>query len=234
MEHVTPVDTISRTEHIAKELERIILNGEMQEDDRLPTQNELAQQFNVGSRTVREALKKLETKGLIYIQQGKGIFVKKKNFDFYLESIASTISSELPRDKKVLLDLTKTREIIELFAISEYMHHPSSDIVNQLEAIIQHMEKEKNNGSQKNYRNLDIQFHQTLVCCTNNQILISFYRHLTNLMLFSTSKTERPESFQGLKEHKELIIALKNMDASRAPSLIKEHLEHTNETIRSL
>lgn len=234
MEHVTPVDTISRTEHIVKELERIILNGDMHEDDRLPTQNELAQQFNVGSRTVREALKKLETKGLIYIQQGKGIFVKKQNFDFYLESIASSISSELPRDKKVLLDLTKTREIIELFAISEYMRNPSSEIVIKLESLINQMEIEKSKRAQSSYRNLDIQFHQTLVCCTDNQILISFYRHLTNLMLYSTSKTERPESFQGFKEHKELIAALKSMDAARALALIKEHLEHTSETIRAL
>lgn len=107
MEKVIPVDTISRTEHITRELERIVLSDKMQEGDRLPSQNDLAIQFNVGTRTVREALKNLETKGLVSIQQGRGIFVKKQNLDFYLESIASTFSHKLSFNKKMLLDLTK-------------------------------------------------------------------------------------------------------------------------------
>jgi len=234
MEKVKPVDTTSRTEYITRELERIVLSDQMNEGDRLPSQNELAQQFNVGTRTVREALKNLETKGLISIRQGKGIFVKKQSLDFYFQSIASTFSHDLSYNKKMLLDLTKTRELIELYAISTYMKHPNTSILDTLESIILRMEEKRKADSLEDYRKLDIMFHQTLVSAADNEVIDYLYKHMTNLMLYSTERTEKLYNFQGFSEHKELIKAMRILDVQKATELVKEHLEHTYETIQKL
>jgi len=234
LEQVTPVDRLSRTDHITRELERIVLSDSMNDGDRLPSQNELAEQFNVGTRTVREALKNLETKGLVSIQQGRGIFAKKQGLDFYFESIANTFSLELSCNKSILLDLTKTRELIELNAISQYIANPRPEIVDELESIISEMEAARLAKSLDQYRKLDIKFHQTLVSAMDNTVITYLYKHLTKLMLFSVAKTENLYNFQGFSEHKELIAAMKALDGTRATQLIRLHLEHTYQTIERL
>jgi DNA-binding FadR family transcriptional regulator len=234
LENVTPVDRLSRTDYITRELERIVLSEAMKDGERLPSQKELADQFNVGTRTVREALKNLETKGLISIQQGRGIFVKKQGLDFYFESIANTFSNELSYNKSILLDLTKTRELIELSAITKYFEHPNIEIINKLEVLADKMEKVRTTGELDLYRKFDIKFHQMLVSAMGNVVIDYLYKHLTKLMLYSIAKTENLYNFQGFSEHKELITAMKDMNKERAIQLIKIHLEHTYQTIEKL
>jgi GntR family transcriptional regulator len=53
-----------------------IVNGELRSGDRIPTENELQQMFEVSRATVRQALQNLEQDGLISRQPGKGSFVQ--------------------------------------------------------------------------------------------------------------------------------------------------------------
>lgn len=235
MDKIKPFDKMSRTEYITREIERLVLSDIYKEMDKLPSQSEFAVKFNVGTRTVREALKNLETKGLITIEQGKGNFVKKKNLDFYLQSLANTFSYELPHNKKILLDLTKTRELLECNAAKTLLDHPEVlTIINKLEKIVDEMEKYHNSNDLYQYRELDILFHQTLIGSTENEVIIYLYKHLTNLMLYSIMNTESLYNFQGFQEHKEIIKALKEQDVKKATAVIKDHLKHTYHTLETL
>jgi GntR family transcriptional repressor for pyruvate dehydrogenase complex len=55
---------------IAELIKQAILSEEFKEGDRLPPERDLAAQFQVGRMTIREALRTLETKGLIAIRKG--------------------------------------------------------------------------------------------------------------------------------------------------------------------
>ena len=55
----------------------MIQNGVYREGDRLPPIMEMARQFGVGHPTVREALKKLETVGVVEIRHGSGVYVSR-------------------------------------------------------------------------------------------------------------------------------------------------------------
>ena len=63
---------------IAEVIKTAILSQKYKEGDRLPAERELATQFQVGRMTIREALRTLETKGLITIKKGSsgGAFVQ--------------------------------------------------------------------------------------------------------------------------------------------------------------
>ena len=56
-------------------LEEKIATGEWRDGDRLPTESELASQFNISNITVKRAVLELVDKGLLYRQRGKGTFV---------------------------------------------------------------------------------------------------------------------------------------------------------------
>ena len=53
-----------------------ILEGEYKEGERLPTEHEMAAEFQVSRPIVREALRRLRERGLIYSRQGAGSFVR--------------------------------------------------------------------------------------------------------------------------------------------------------------
>ena len=71
----TPVSTERVSDVIAERLAAAIRDGTLQPGDRLPTEAELAREFQVGRTSVREGLQKLRAHGLIESRKGLGAFV---------------------------------------------------------------------------------------------------------------------------------------------------------------
>ncbi|MDB6226705.1 GntR family transcriptional regulator [Lactobacillus amylovorus] len=64
---------------MAEKLKHEIETGEYQPNDQLPKEFDLARSYNVSRITVRNAMKELESQGLIYRIQGAGTYVKERN-----------------------------------------------------------------------------------------------------------------------------------------------------------
>ena len=64
------VERKTLSEQVAELLEKDILEGRLREDDQLPAERELMEQFGVGRPAVREALFYLQRLGLIAINSG--------------------------------------------------------------------------------------------------------------------------------------------------------------------
>ncbi|HHU89360.1 MAG TPA: FadR family transcriptional regulator, partial [Spirochaetales bacterium] len=84
---------------IARQIEELILNKVYAAGDILPSQQELAETFNASSRSIREAFKQLEAKGLLEVSQGKRAVVKSNNLDQFVASLSSTLISKHTTDK---------------------------------------------------------------------------------------------------------------------------------------
>lgn len=73
-------DTVARRkslgEVVFERLQQAIKSGAYQSDERLPTEHELAAEFQVSRPVVRDALKQLRDRGLVYSRQGAGTFVR--------------------------------------------------------------------------------------------------------------------------------------------------------------
>ncbi|GAA0354183.1 pyruvate dehydrogenase complex transcriptional repressor PdhR [Bowmanella denitrificans] len=66
------------SEVIMEQLESMILDGKLAAGERLPSERELAERFAVSRPSLREAIQKLEVKGLVVRKQGGGTFVQTK------------------------------------------------------------------------------------------------------------------------------------------------------------
>jgi len=78
---------------IAKSIRDAIVSGNLPVDERLPSEAELSDQFNVSRSTVREALKRLAAQSLIRTQRGAtgGAFVNRLRFeDAYGQQITTS------------------------------------------------------------------------------------------------------------------------------------------------
>ncbi|MCJ7841541.1 GntR family transcriptional regulator [Lederbergia sp. NSJ-179] len=75
-------------------------SGELKEHDKLPSERELCEMYNVSRTTVRQAMQELEKEHYIYKQHGKGTFVSAKTIDQSLVKFYS-FTEEMKKINKV-------------------------------------------------------------------------------------------------------------------------------------
>lgn len=93
----TSLDTESKVPYyyqIYKNILDSIQNGKFAIDKKIPNERDLCEKFNVSRTTIRNALKELEVKGMIFRGRGKGTYVKKRFFESHsLQNVSSIVDS---------------------------------------------------------------------------------------------------------------------------------------------
>ena len=124
----SPYTPIRAFEEVAEQIKGVILGKQLIPGDRLPAERSLAQQFQVGRLTIREALRTLETKGFIEIKKGSGggAFVAGHDLgavtsiikdNFLLEGLTSDQINEariacIEESEEIMADPERGREIV--------------------------------------------------------------------------------------------------------------------------
>lgn len=93
-----------------------IMNGDLQEDEALPSIRNLAQDIKISIMTIKKAYDELEQEGYIVTRQGKGSFVAPKNIELEREQARREIEEYF---QKVVALVNKfdinDQEVIDLF-----------------------------------------------------------------------------------------------------------------------
>lgn len=96
-------------EKVEQRLRQMLTEGVWEPGERLPTEAELAEMFGVSRLTVRMALQKLSTGGLVTIRAGEGTFAKKFSLRSYLDA-----ASDLYVTPEMLDDVRDFRKLLEV------------------------------------------------------------------------------------------------------------------------
>ncbi len=83
-----------------------IENGEYLENSKIPSEQELCEQFNISRPTVRQAIVELTNNGYLYKEKGKGTFVAKSKSVIDIKSYSgftdSILDSQVPGERDIL------------------------------------------------------------------------------------------------------------------------------------
>lgn len=112
------------------------IRDSMSPNDRLPSERELSTAFDVSRITVRQALKELEVRGLIYKVQGKGTFVS--DFETKKTDLASTYSfTEQMKSlgKKPETKILSFERVLVTSYLSSYLDMPVGTEVFEVERL---------------------------------------------------------------------------------------------------
>ena len=77
---------------IEQQLEFLILEGTLRPGEKLPPERELAKQFDVSRPSLREAIQRLEAKGLLLRRQGGGTFVQNSLWQSFSDPLVELLS----------------------------------------------------------------------------------------------------------------------------------------------
>jgi len=230
---IMPLSTETKSTQIASKLEELILNKTYVAGEPLPSQQELALQFSASSRSVREAFKHLEAKGLVQISQGKRAVVKSNNLDQFVESLSASLISNHTSDKKLLLDLMQVRTTVEVSATRELSRSGQRNLlvraIDHLTTKMEQLLPRLQAGDQEallQWNSLDFEFHKTLIDSNENVILTAIYENLSPLLYASMEQITNTyvELEKSTREHRYMVEALENGQTDLAVALTLVHL----------
>lgn len=106
-------------EQIKQQIIEQILNGELLEDEPLPSIRVLAQEIKISVMTIKKAYDQLESEGYIIVKQGKGTYIAPKNNELIQEQAQKKIEEYIVNiidiARKYNIDKKDIKELIDIF-----------------------------------------------------------------------------------------------------------------------
>ena len=221
----TQIEKIPReniTDQLFEILKKKIISKEWPAGTKIPSETELAEQFGVSRMSIRVALQKLNTLGLLEICVGEGTFVKELSF----ENIFSEISDLIGRDE-LLEYLAEYRKTIELDCIRLAIRRGGESELRALGDIVREMEQAALAGDFQKYVQADYRFHYHICKMTHNKLYEMSYASIRSLMQRSIEvnvmkgDTDPATALSiSYKSHLELFRALERRDEKYCITLI--------------
>ncbi|REE00197.1 FadR/GntR family transcriptional regulator [Marinoscillum furvescens] len=217
---------------VEESLTEAIRSGKFSPGQKIPTENELCEIFNVSRTAIREAIKKMNARGILDVRKGSGAYVS----EISVQNASETLNMffELSSDKDLVRQTIKTRQLIEPLIAKEAAKVRSDKhivlLTKNMEAMIRCDLEDK-----KKEADLDNDFHQILLSTTENSVLQLLISPIFNLMpKFKSSVFAKPndgdlinEKNIMIKHHENILSAVSNQDSNAAYTAMKEHLETT-------
>ncbi len=218
--NVEPVKSTRIYAEIVRQIRGLIADGQLKSGDRLPPERDLAERFRVSRTSVREALRALESTGLIEIRAGEGAFVRSISVESLVEPLALVILSQ----REVIADLYEARRLLEPPIAALAAQRASPDEVQELTRILDEQAKEVEAG--RTGLAQDAAFHTAIAHSAHNRAIS---RIVTTLMDLLTQTREeslqtpgRPE--RSHQDHRRILAAIQVRDEAAAQHAMLDHL----------
>lgn len=199
---------------VMEEIRSYIMNSGLQTGERLPTEMELAEKLGVSRGTVREALKALQTLGIVETVHGSGMFLK----EFSINTILENIPYGVVVNETELMELLEIRMALEVSFIKQVVRIISKDTLNALRDILKRMKECVDRGDREGYAREDFLFHQMLYKDLGNRLLVRLISTFVQL-LESTQNQEltlEPDLEASYLGHFELMKAIEKREPELA------------------
>ncbi|WP_134679039.1 FadR/GntR family transcriptional regulator [Paracoccus ravus] len=207
---------------------RSIKSGAFAPDERLPTEHDLAAEFEVSRPIIREALQRLREQGLIYSRRGAGSFVRsvglKQPLGFgQLENVAD------------LLNCYEFRITMEPVAAACAAERHDAQSLDRIAAALELMRDATNRQSHR--EDADFQFHLAIAQASENSYFATAMEalkdHIAVGMRFhgASVKRETMGLARVFDEHDRIFRAIKEGEAALAQQLMQEHLIGSRERL---
>lgn len=184
---------------------------------------ELEAHFGVSHTVMREALRVLETRGLVQVQHGKRVLVSLSPS----EALGVSLSTVFRLHNGTLLHLMEFRTMLETGVASLAAARRTDQDVRSMETCLEEMEQLID--SPKGYVDADVAFHNALVAATHNPVLTSVTNSLQGLLIESREVTFHGSGARALEAHRQLYEMVKAQDPEGAKDAMLQHLRETQE-----
>jgi GntR family transcriptional regulator, transcriptional repressor for pyruvate dehydrogenase complex len=216
---VEPINSPRIYEEIVRQIRTLISEGKLKSGDRLPPERDLAERFRVSRASVREALRSLESTGLIEIRLGEGTFVREISVDSLIEPLALVILTQ----REAVGELFEARRLLEPPIAGLAARRSTKEEIQEMERILEVQGKEVAAGGTGLAQ--DAAFHAAIASSTNNRAITRIVHAVIDLLTQS-----REESLQiagrPTRSHQDHLRILEAIRGRRSEVARRAMLDH--------
>lgn len=226
--------TASVAKQIAETIRAAILEGRIKVDERLPTEEELAQRYGVSRPTIREALKRLAAQNLIRSRRGPtgGNFVNRPTPGDLAESLSGAAMLLVSMGEFSHREIAAARLELQGLCCRLAATNRTDDHLARMEEELRVQRDESITDVE--FCASDVRFHRAIVDATGNG-LISFVMYgvveamtpVTNMVVFRVR--DRREI---VERHERLVTAIRDRDEGAAVAVLGDLIGYLNRQYR--
>jgi GntR family transcriptional regulator, transcriptional repressor for pyruvate dehydrogenase complex len=218
----TPVRANSVANQIVLQVREALFEGRFQPGDLLGSEKDLATQFDVSRITVRDALRTLETMGIVEIRVGAGggARIAYGNLDHYSDALSIQFKLSGVTEQEVFdLQIAIEGAAIELAASKRNQ----ADLDN-LASLLDEAEELLDNPAA--FTQSGQKFHLAITEASGNRALIAQFKAFRYVIWSKNAKRAKREiALHALKIHKNIYQAIEEGNPKSARKLMVDHLE---------
>ena len=199
-----------------------VASGEYVVGQKLPTQNAMQEIYGVSRNTMREALKKLETMGVVSIRQGDGTYLN----NLEMQSDMNRLYPLLQLNDTDLDELIEARKILETKTAEMAALRATEEDIKRLRELLDNMENCRDNSEL--YTENDSQFHLCIAKAAHNSILYRFVKLIYEMMNAQQGEIARMPLLPNISfaYHMDLAAAIIEKKPEQAADIMLEHIDN--------
>jgi DNA-binding FadR family transcriptional regulator len=211
------------SEDVCLQLKEAIYSGKFMPEERLPSQKELSSFFRVGGPVIREAMRNLESLGLVTVRRGAkgGVFVRKIGLKTLLDSFEGIAKL----DSVPLENIIEAQIAVEIGILPLIIQNIQPEDYAAIEANI----KEAQEGLEKGIkRPLNVKFHVILARASHNILLSKIMEALLELVVRFLQKHEYSyeRKKNAIEAHRKILQFLRDKEEGELERYLVEYLNN--------
>lgn len=212
---------------VVAELAQRIIGGELGTGDVLPTESALCEEFGFSRTVIREAVKTLEERGLVRVEQGRGTTVQPRAAWNMLDPLVIRTALEHDDDMSLLDSLVRVRRVLEQEMAEAAAPRLTEVDLARLAFCIEAMQASYDDYGR--FREVDQEFHKVVMGASGNEvgltIVRTIHRHTGGTPpMIAKAGSSKELLEQTVTDHREIYEALAARDGVRAGLLIAGHI----------
>ncbi len=218
---------------LADRLRELILSSGLAEGTPLPTERELVVQSGLSRTSVREALRVLETEGLVATKAGRngGTQVRRPGRESISRSLGLFVRSHGVRFAALL----EAREAIEPAAARLAAIHRTDDDLAEMTRIHGLLDRVSDDIAE--HVRLNLQWHRAVVRASRNELLIAFFDAIAHSVQAATENRGLNSSAvrrEVVRVHERILAAIAAQDADAAFRRMQGHLSSYSALVKQI
>ncbi len=217
-------------QQVENQIRRAILDGSLRDAERLPSEQGMAQSFNVSRATIREALRSLVESGLLVKGPGttSGLYVQSVDHNTFSRLVSDRLTSVMDIGSVTPAEVSNFRDMLEVPSARLAAEFRNDSNLAKLHDVI---DRERSiTFDDPTISELNAKFHSEIANASGNRVLAAFvsalHRTAHPLVFVNTDAELGRES---VDHHIRVYRAIKAKDPAAAAEAMQGHLNYLRE-----
>lgn len=223
------------SDKIADRLEGMIADGTLKPGERLPAERRLSERLGISRPSLREAIQKLASKGLLRTRQGGGTYVAESLSSNFIDPLLALLENQ-PDAEFDTLEVRKELEGVAAFSAASLA--TESDRKRIWRCYNRMLEVHRSQASGFDKMLVDGDFHQSIIEGAHNIVLVHFMRAIRSVLENTTlpyldhfyAESEYIEKI--CAQHDAIVTAIMERDPEAARNHARSHLDFAYQSFR--